>query len=73
VKALARWEHPARGALEPEEFIWLAEVHERTMWELTVPGQPILNTGISAWGDAAREITVAINLADHPRAARSRR
>ncbi|WP_069106648.1 EAL domain-containing protein [Acidovorax sp. RAC01] len=62
VEALARWNHPERGAVPPGEFIPVAEeaglIHELTLWVLEEACSQ-LNT----WRAAGKNVpTVAINL-----------
>jgi EAL domain-containing protein (putative c-di-GMP-specific phosphodiesterase class I) len=62
LEALARWEHPDRGRIEPAGFMPLAEGDERTIWALTRLAIDRSLGDLFAWGDAATEITIAINL-----------
>jgi EAL domain-containing protein (putative c-di-GMP-specific phosphodiesterase class I) len=62
LEALARWEHPDRGRIEPGEFIPLAERDERTIWELTVLAVNRALADLSAWGDIAEDIAIWVNL-----------
>jgi EAL domain-containing protein (putative c-di-GMP-specific phosphodiesterase class I) len=62
LEALARWEHPGRGRIDPETFIPLAERDERTIWELTLLAVDRSLADVSAWGDVASEVTIFINL-----------
>ena len=62
LEALARWEHPDRGRIEPEAFIPVAEGDERTIWQLTLLAVDRTLGDVSAWGEVAREVTVFINL-----------
>ena len=61
VEALARWNHPERGAVEPTEFILLAETTG-----LIVPlGRWVLGEACRqarAWADAGHSVPVAVNL-----------
>lgn len=61
-EALARWQHPARGLVEPGGFIALAEGDERTIWELTLLAVDRGLADLSAWGEAARDVTISINV-----------
>ncbi len=61
VEALARWPHPARGFVPPDQFIPLAEgmglIGPLTNW--------VLETAIAqcrAWREAGRAVTVAVNI-----------
>jgi EAL domain-containing protein (putative c-di-GMP-specific phosphodiesterase class I) len=62
LEALARWEHPDRGRIEPETFVPVAERDERTIWELTLLAVDRSLGDVSAWGDVASEVTIFINL-----------
>jgi EAL domain-containing protein (putative c-di-GMP-specific phosphodiesterase class I) len=62
LEVLARWEHPDRGRIEPAGFIPLAERDEQTIWELTLLAVDRSLADVSAWGDAAGEVTISINL-----------
>lgn len=61
VEALARWQHPQRGLLLPEEFILLAEqtglIVPLTRWALEEALQQT-----RAWADDGLELGVAVNL-----------
>jgi EAL domain-containing protein (putative c-di-GMP-specific phosphodiesterase class I) len=62
LEALARWEHPDRGRLEPARFVPLAEGDERTIWELTLLAVDRTLADLSTWGDVASDVNVSINL-----------
>jgi EAL domain-containing protein (putative c-di-GMP-specific phosphodiesterase class I) len=62
LEALARWEHPGRGRIEPAGFMALAEGDRRTIWSLTRLAVDRSLGDLFAWGDAATEITISINL-----------
>ncbi len=60
-EALARWNHPTMGLLEPERFLPLAErvglVRELTAWSLDAALRQA-----QVWQDAGKSIDVALNL-----------
>lgn len=61
VEALARWHHPARGLLEPAEFITLAEDNGL----ITDIGQEILDQACAAarrWNDTGHRLEVSVNV-----------
>jgi diguanylate cyclase (GGDEF)-like protein len=61
VEALARWHHPERGLLSPDEFIPLAE-RSNLLRPMTLY---LLDTALrqaNAWRSKGLEITVAVNL-----------
>jgi EAL domain-containing protein (putative c-di-GMP-specific phosphodiesterase class I) len=62
LEALARWEHPDRGRIEPAGFIPLAEGDERTIWELTLLEVDRALADASHWGDAASEVQISVNV-----------
>jgi EAL domain-containing protein (putative c-di-GMP-specific phosphodiesterase class I) len=62
LEALARWEHPDRGRIDPAAFIALAEGDGRTIWELTRLAVDRSLTDACAWGEVGSELTVSINL-----------
>ena len=60
-EALARWHHPERGVLAPDEFIPLAErtglIRELTLWAL----ETVVRHG-REWEGAGCDLRVAVNL-----------
>ncbi|MCW6004455.1 GGDEF domain-containing protein [Micromonospora sp. CPCC 205371] len=61
VECLARWEHPAHGAVAPEDFVAVAE-HTGQLGRLT---EAVLREGLRRcrdWADADRPLSVAVNL-----------
>ena len=62
LEALARWEHPDRGRIEPEMFIALAERDERTIWELTLLAVDRSLGDVAAWGAVAGDVIIFVNL-----------
>jgi diguanylate cyclase (GGDEF)-like protein len=61
VEALARWQHPARGLLRPEEFIPLAE-QAGLMRPLTLEVLEMSLAQCRRWADDGVDLTVAVNL-----------
>jgi diguanylate cyclase len=61
LEALARWQHPVRGVLEPADFIPLAERDEQTIWELTLLAIDRALADLAAWGELVDTIEVWIN------------
>src|SRR5205823_2373340 len=64
VEALARWHHPERGLVAPDEFIPLAE-HTGLIKPLT---EWVLDAALRqcrAWLDQGRQIAVAVNVSMH--------
>ncbi len=61
VEALARWNHPERGLLLPDEFIPLAEqtglIRDVTIWVLTEAARQC-----SEWRSLGLELRIAVNL-----------
>ena len=65
VEALARWNHPERGAVPPSQFIPVAEeaglIHELTLWVLEEAC-----TQLALWRASGRDVrAVAVNLSGH--------
>ncbi|MEJ3746070.1 sensor domain-containing phosphodiesterase [Actinomycetes bacterium KLBMP 9797] len=61
VECLARWEHPAHGAVAPEDFVAVAE-HTGQLGRLT---EAVLREGLRRcrdWADADRPLSIAVNL-----------
>lgn len=61
VECLARWEHPTHGAVQPEDFVAVAE-HTGQLSRLT---EVVLREGLRRarqWVDAGRPLSVAVNL-----------
>jgi diguanylate cyclase (GGDEF)-like protein/PAS domain S-box-containing protein len=61
VEALARWQHPERGLLSPDEFI---EAAERS-GDIIELGQSVLRAACAqtqAWRAAGRDLNLAVNL-----------
>jgi diguanylate cyclase (GGDEF)-like protein len=61
VEALARWQHPTEGLVQPAVFLPLAEstgfIHELTRWVLTRAAKDA-----KAWADAGEPLVVSVNL-----------
>ena len=61
VECLARWQHPAHGEVTPEDFVAVAE-HTGQLHRLT---EVVLTEGLRRcrdWADAARPLSIAVNL-----------
>lgn len=61
VECLVRWDHPAHGAVEPADFVALAE-HTGLVQQLT---EVVLDHGLRRarqWADAGQPLPVAVNL-----------
>jgi diguanylate cyclase (GGDEF)-like protein len=61
VECLARWEHPAHGAVAPEDFVAVAE-HTGLLAQLT---DAVLAAGLTRarhWADGGHPLPVAVNL-----------
>jgi diguanylate cyclase (GGDEF)-like protein len=61
VECLARWQHPAHGAVSPEDFVAVAE-HTGQLHRLT---EVVLTAGLRhcrEWADADRPLSIAVNL-----------
>ncbi|MDG6105981.1 EAL domain-containing protein [Dactylosporangium aurantiacum] len=61
LEALLRWEHPARGLVDPEELIKVAE-HSSVMRLLTFRVIEDVIDQLAAWGEAAGRVRVAVNV-----------
>ncbi|MEK6599385.1 MAG: EAL domain-containing protein, partial [Deltaproteobacteria bacterium] len=61
VEALVRWQHPTKGVIPPDQFIFLAEhsglIKQLTFWVL---GEALRQT--RSWSQAGLEVSVAVNL-----------
>jgi EAL domain-containing protein (putative c-di-GMP-specific phosphodiesterase class I) len=62
LEALARWEHPVRGRIEPAEFVSLAEGDEHTIWELTLLALDRALADLRSWGEAPGDVAMWINV-----------
>lgn len=61
VECLARWDHPAHGAVAPEDFVAVAE-HTGLLERLT---DAVLSSGLTRarqWADAGHPLPIAVNL-----------
>jgi diguanylate cyclase (GGDEF)-like protein len=61
VECLARWQHPAHGEVNPEDFVAVAE-HTGQLHRLT---EVVLTEGLRRcrdWADAHRPLSIAVNL-----------
>ncbi len=60
-EALVRWQHPAKGVIPPDQFIFLAEhsglIKQLTFWVLS---EALRQS--RGWQEAARDLSVAVNL-----------
>jgi predicted signal transduction protein with EAL and GGDEF domain len=61
VEALARWEHPQRGLLSPDEFVPLAE-HTSLLRPMTIHLLALALRHVRLWHDEGIELTVGVNL-----------
>ncbi|WP_238008207.1 bifunctional diguanylate cyclase/phosphodiesterase [Dactylosporangium sp. AC04546] len=61
LEALLRWQHPERGPVDPEELIKVAE-HSAVMRLLTLRIVDEAVGQLAAWGAAAGDVRVAINV-----------
>jgi diguanylate cyclase (GGDEF)-like protein len=61
LEALLRWSHPEHGAVDPEELIKVAE-HSTVMRLLTLHVVDEVIAQLAAWGPAAGNIRVAVNV-----------
>jgi diguanylate cyclase (GGDEF)-like protein len=61
VEALARWQHPERGMLAPDEFIPLAE-HSNLLRPVTLYLIETAARQCRAWHSQGHELSVAVNL-----------
>jgi diguanylate cyclase (GGDEF)-like protein len=61
VECLARWEHPAHGSVQPEDFVAVAE-HTGLLGQLT---EAVLGAGLRRarqWADTGHPLPIAVNL-----------
>lgn len=58
IEALARWDHPVRGAISPSKFIPLAE----ESFFISAMGEFVLREACRAAGDWTHPISVAVNI-----------
>ncbi|HLF86416.1 MAG TPA: EAL domain-containing protein, partial [Nitrospiria bacterium] len=60
-EALVRWQHPTRGVIPPDQFIFLAEhsglIKQLTLWVLS---EALRQS--RGWQEAGRDLSVAVNL-----------
>jgi len=61
LEALARWHHPERGLMMPDDFIPLAE-HTGLIKQLTLEVLTQALRQLRVWHDAGLEVSVAVNL-----------
>jgi diguanylate cyclase (GGDEF)-like protein len=61
VEVLARWDHPRRGVLFPDEFIPLAE-RSGLIHQLTVHVLRLALHSCAEWRDLGTEVSIAVNL-----------
>jgi EAL domain-containing protein (putative c-di-GMP-specific phosphodiesterase class I)/CheY-like chemotaxis protein len=64
VEALARWQHPQRGLVQPSEFIAVAE-RSGLMPELTSTVLELAVADMRAWRQRLPDLRVAVNLSAH--------
>jgi diguanylate cyclase (GGDEF)-like protein len=62
VEALARWEHPVRGLLQPLDFVGVVE-HSGLVRPFTLRVLDLAVAECAAWAVQGRSVTVAVNLA----------
>lgn len=64
LEALARWQHPARGEIQPSEFIGVAE-RSGLMPELTSAVLEQAMADLRPWREKLPQLRVAVNLSAH--------
>ncbi len=64
LEALARWQHPSRGQIQPSEFIGVAE-RSGLMPELTATVLEQAITDLRPWREKLPQLRVAVNLSAH--------